>query len=92
MDDLEMFIGEPRAGAEKAKSKSSHTCEEGEIEATNTGILIPWALLKTLFAHKETTKSGKELKAYLTIPRGVIELNGNKLEKFRMGIGCYLKP
>ena len=92
MDDLDMFIGEPTATPEKATSKSSHTCEDGDVTATNEGILIPWALLKTLFAHKETTKSGKELKAYLTVPRGVIDLNGNKLEKFRMGIGCYLKP
>lgn len=92
MDNLDMFSGEETAQADNETKLSSYTAVAGDIECNSTGIIIPWAKLMELLAHKETTKSGKELKAYITIPRGVLK-NGNKpMNKIRFGIGCFVKP
>lgn len=91
-DILGMMSGEVSVDAPKEKSISSHVCEEAEIVGNAEGIIIPWALVKTLLGHGETTKSGKEVKAYITIPRGGIKMGEKLLNKVRMGVGVYLKP
>ena len=92
MDNLDMFMGESAETATPEEKLHSHVCNKGDVKATTEGIIIPWALLRRLFAHKVTTKSGKEIMAYLTVPRGKVAVNGKELNKFRMGVGCYLKP
>jgi hypothetical protein len=92
---LSQMTAMPQGKAKTEAKTNNYTYPREDVEAGSEATFdiardcIDVAQIEALMNERVTTKSGKEVYAVLTFPRGSIMLNGQVLNGVRMGITMF---